>query len=352
MFTLFYRMIMRKDCILALFFTFILVGCVSEQIEILQNRTFAEVQQIAVKKKQNFCIVLLDTTDLTSKIYMERLNHESLEAVFNIMDMNLHQNEWYAQWLYSNSTPITCIFTPVGELIDIIPGASRKCFYCMEQVIKDSKMCMDLNYYNSFSLEKETLIPLLNDVFQCNRELQQGNDISEQIDVLSNVISYPYVLYLKMENLAKHDKFELAQLVATQLLGLDLEDVWEQEIYLDLLIAAKKMLDSDYDVRLEPQLECDKVIELDNCEIGKPKLFEIKVMNSGVTTLEIQEIQLSCSCVTLIGDEHYTILPGESQRVKFQFTIDKNEEVEREILLKSNGIYSVHRVKIIAKPSC
>lgn len=94
---MFYRMIMRRDCVLALFFTFILVGCVSEQIEILQNRTFAEVQQIAVKKKQNFCIVLLDTTDLTSKIYMERLNHESLEAVFNIIDMNLHQNEWYAQ---------------------------------------------------------------------------------------------------------------------------------------------------------------------------------------------------------------------------------------------------------------
>ena len=75
-------------------------------------------------------------------------------------------------------------------------------------------------------------------------------------------------------------------------------------------------------------------------------------MNSGVTSLEIQEIQLSCSCVALIGDEHYTILPGESQHVKFQFTIDKNEEVEREILLKSNGIYSVPRVKIVAKPSC
>lgn len=343
------KMMKKRHFMTILVISLILMSCTSRQNEILQNKTFSEAQKIAMEKNQNFCIVLLDTTNLTSRIYLERLKKNPIKTVFNMVDVKLPQNKWYGQWLYSNSVPITCIFAPSGELIDIIPGASHKCFNCIEQVVEMGKMCMGLAYYSNFSMNKEQIIPLLNDVFHCNLELQNRIDIEAQIDHLLSSVNYPYTVYLKMMNSVKHNKLDSAQLAAKQLLAF--EDAWELEIYPDFLTTAKGVINPNYDVRMEPRLECDAIIELDDCKIGIPKLFEIKIFNSGIAPLNIQEIQLSCSCVKLIGDEVYTIPPGKTQYINFEFTIDKNEEVEREIILKSNGVYPIRKIRIVANSS-
>ncbi len=342
--------LIQRNCLMTiLVIIFIFVGCSSRHLEVLYNGNFHEAQQIAMNRSENFCIVLLDTSNLTSKIYKERLVKNHIKTVFNMIDIRLPQNCWYGQWLYSISDPITCIFSPSGNLIDIIPGASRKCFDCIEQVVKTGKMCRELAYYNNFDMDKEQLIPLLNSVLLCKLDFEQGLNIELRINKLLDSINYPYIAYLKMMNLAKHSKHEAAQLVAKQLLAFD-NDL-ELEIYPELFIAAKGVIDSCYNSKVEPVLECVTFIELGDCERGVAKPFKIKILNSGNTPLEIKEIQLSCSCVKLIGDEMYTILPKESQYVNFEFTADKDEKVERYLILKSNSIYPMHKIRIVANSS-
>lgn len=341
---------MERNCLMTILATiFICFSCNSEQIEILHNKEFCEIQQMALNKNENFCIVLMDTANLTSKIYKERLEKSNIETVFNIVDIKLPKNNWYGQWLYSNSDPITCIFTSSGILIDIIPGASHKCFNCIKQVVNTGKMCLELEYYNNFSMAKERIIPLLKDVLECKFALEHNLNIESQINNLVDSIDYPYAVYLKMMNFIKHNKPEMAQLTAKQLLAFD-QDL-ELEIYPEFFIVANGIINPYYDPTTSPVLECETLIELKDCEKGVAKPFKIKIFNSGNTPLEIQEIQLSCSCVQLKGNETYTILPKESQYVYFEFTADNNEKVEREIFLKSNSTYPIHKIRVVANSS-
>lgn len=327
------------------FILFTFLGCSNRQKEILQNEEFRIIRQMAMDRNQNFCIVLSDTINSTSKIYQERLESSKIGTIFNIIDIKLSKNNWYKQWLYSNSDPITCIFTPSGKLIDIIPGASRKCFKCIEQTVKTGVTCHNLAYYNNFSIEKEQIIQLLNEILQCKLDVERGVNIESRINRLSNSINYPYIAYLKMMNSINQNKHETAQLSAHQLLAFN-NDL-ELEIYPELFTYAKGVINPDYDSKIEPILECETLIHLDKCKKGVARPFEIKVFNLGKTPLKIQDIQLDCSCVSLTDDKAYTINPQESQRINFEFTASKNEETMREIILKSNGIQPIKIINII-----
>jgi len=342
--------LIQRICLMAILgIIFISTGCSFRHLEVLYNGNFHDIQQIAINRNENFCVVLLDTSNLTSKIYKERLERNHIKTVFNMIDIRLPQNNWYQQWLYSISDPITCIFSPSGNLIDIIPGASRKCFDCIGQVVNTGEMCRKLVYYNNFSMDKEQLISLLSDILFCKLDFEKGLNIEPRINKLMDSINYPYTAYLRMMNLDKYGKHETAQLVAKHLLTFDSD--LDLEIYPELFIAAKGVIDSCYNPKVEPVLECVKLIELGRCEKGVAKSFKIEIFNSGNAPLEIKEVQLSCSCVKLIGDEMYTILPQESQYINFEFTADKDEKIERELILKSNGIYPMHKIKIIADSS-
>lgn len=341
---------LQSNCLMVLLtITLISISCSPGQTEIVHNGKYQEVQQIAMDRNENFCIVLIDTTNLTSKLYISRLENCNFSAVFNMVDIKLPQNNLYNQWLYSNSDPVTCIFGPSGKLIDIIPGASRKCFNCIEQVIKSGSMCTDIAYYNNFSINKEKIIPLLNDILQCKLDFERGQDIESRINNLSDSIDYPYTAYLRMMNLAEHNKLEAAQLVAERLLKFN-NDL-ELEIYPEFFTVAKGIIDPNYNAMIEPVLKCETKIELNDCKIGVAKPFRIKIFNSGSTPLLIHDIQLSCSCVELEGSEKHTILPEKSEYINFQFTADKDKKVEREIIIKSNAINPIQRVRVIADNS-
>ena len=129
------------------------VSCSSgHKTGITWDKEFHVVQRTALEKNQNFCITLIDTTNRTSQIYLERLYEHTPDAIFNLVNAEPGIANWYSQWLYSISTPVTCIFTPEGKLIDIIPGASRKCFRCIKEVAENGKMTRNLAYYNNFSI--------------------------------------------------------------------------------------------------------------------------------------------------------------------------------------------------------
>ena len=99
---------------------------------------------------------------------------------------------------------------------------------------------------------------------------------------------------------------------------------------------------------MEPVLECEDLIHLDNCEKDTARPFDLSISNTGETPLEVLDIQLDCSCVTLRGEKTYTISPHQSQNINFDFTANKEGQVVREIFLKSNSIRPIKRIKIIA----
>lgn len=322
------------------------VSCSTKQKNILQNEDFNVVLQKAIERELNFCIVLLDTTDLTSKIYMENLLKINKNIVFNLVYSDDKKSNWYKEWLYTNSTPITCIFTSTGRLVDIIPGASRKCFNCINNTIDKGLMCDDLKYYNNFSMEKNDVIPLLDEIIQCKFSVDKGVNVSSRIDSLLDSIKYPYITYLKMINSLNIEESEDAQSAAKQLLSYN--DDLELEIYPKLFSFAKGVIDPNYNSKIEPVLECQASICLDNCVKDVAKPFKLEISNTGETPLEILDIQLDCSCVSLNSEKKCIILPRESQTFNFEFIANKEGKLIREVFIKSNGIQPIKRVKIVA----
>ncbi len=326
-----------------------LISCNIKQKEVLYNQDFNVVKQVAIDRSQNFCVVLLDTTNLTSRIYLERLRDNAIQAVFNIVNLELPSSHWYKQWLFSNSDPVTCIFAPSGNLIDIIPGASRKCLRCIKQVVDTGTRCSELSYYNNFFLKKEQLIPVLDNILQCKYRAEKGLNIESQISLLLDSINYPYGVYLGMMNFVNHGEYEKAKLLAKQLLSFN-NDL-DLEIYPELQILAKGLVDPNYNSKAEPKLECVSQVLLSNCEKNVPRRFELEVNNSGESSLKIQEVQLSCSCINLVEEKTYIIPPHKSQNIKLEFTANKAGRIVREIVLRSNGIYPITRIKIVTNVS-
>jgi hypothetical protein len=58
-------------------------------------------------------------------------------TIYNIVDVNSVDNDWYMKWLCPVSTPLTCIFSSDGILIDLIPGISKESFLYSEEAIKN-----------------------------------------------------------------------------------------------------------------------------------------------------------------------------------------------------------------------
>ena len=313
------------------------------------NVDFSVIQKEAEEKQQNFCVILLDTTSLTSKIYEEYLRNSKMSGLFNFIDVWTSESEWYQQWLYTKASPITCIFSSSGILIDIIPGASRRCFKCIKEVMEDGKMCEDLAFYNNFSMsEKEDIIPLLNDIFQLKLNVDEKVDVSSKVQDLSKSIMYPYLAYLGMQNSAHCGNKEKAAFWARRLLSFN-GDI-ELEIYSMLFTEAKAIIDVHYDSKEEPYLICAPIIYLYNCRKGEKKPFSVNCINSGDKPLNM-DITLDCSCISLLSDSACTIQPHDSLLIQFEFMADDYKRIEREITIKSNAINPIKKIVIVANDS-
>lgn len=341
-----------KKCFTCTFYWMLLLFACEEhceQKEITWNVDFSSIRQKAEEKQQNFCVVLLDTTNLTSKIYEKYLEDSKMTGMFNLVDIWSERNDWYQQWLYTKAAPLTCIFTSSGNLIDIIPGASRKCFKCIEKVMSQGKMCEELAYYSNFPMDKKAIIPLLNEVLQQKFNMEKGMDVNNRIAALSNSIKYPYIVYLGMKNSMLLNREEKGKSWAEQLLSFNKE--LDLEIYPKYFSEAKSIIDINYNSSEEPYLNCPPIVYLEDCQQGVAKPFTVSCMNSGNKPLLINDVILDCSCISLLGDTVYTIAPQKSQRIKFEFIADDNGRIEREITIKSNGINPIKKIIVIANNS-
>jgi hypothetical protein len=331
----------------------LLTSCEKESQHLYRNHEINDVIELAKKERKPVCIVLLDSTFKASEIYEQRLSdqYEALttKAIFNRVDVNDRSNKWYREWLYPVSLPATCIFdlsSDTLKLTDIIPGATHECFDAINQCISKRK-ASELRYINRFSLEKNVILPALGSVFRCRTELDKHRDISREIEKTFEVIQYPYNWYLKALNAHEQGDDTTAIIAGNRTLAYDSPE--DMELYSDLYQEIKSIIDKDYHAENEPALTfaADSIV-LENCMLSVRRPFVISFKNTGKRVLKIKNIVLSCGCVTLKGRKEFDINPQNVVDVEFEFQADVQGEVEREIMVYSNGLIPIRKIQIKA----
>ena len=335
------RAVLATACLLGLS-----PSCTTPPQVVVEGMDFAALTEMARADGQSFCIALVDTTDITSQIYLRRLKETATPGRFNLVYKNFTKSNAYEQWLFSNAAPVTCVFSPDDRLIDIIPGASRKCFSCIGQVVRTGKMTQELAYYNNFGAEKQELIPLLDEVMQARLRLDRGEDATEELRKAKRQMDYPYLAYLDMQNALRNGCQARADSLAGRLLAC--EGDLELELYPELLIAALRTLHPERDIAREARLEAPSVVRLGDCVQGVPRPFRLPLTNAGQQSLSVEGIEMSCSCLELFDDMDFTLAPGETKELEMEFTADQEKRIEREIIVRNSGLFPVRRIRIIA----
>jgi hypothetical protein len=100
---------------------------------------------------------------------------------------------------------LTCVFSPEGDLVDLIPGATRETFLYSKEAINNLGPT-DFHWPNYFHRNKKELIPLLNNLLEQKEILNQGVYLSSGFSELVDSLNYPYSIYLKLAGeLMMHD---------------------------------------------------------------------------------------------------------------------------------------------------
>ena len=343
-----------KKIISILLFCFCLNSCFrNEPAPISFNKIFEEISSDASNKNKPFCVVLTDSMQTSSKNYIKSLNEEynylRSKAIYNIVDINCEENNWYLKWLCPAFLPLTCVFSNEAKLIDIIPGATRETFLYSKEAIHNA-VSTDFHWPNKFKNNKKVVIPFLNDVLEVKKYLDQGMYVPSKFYQMSDSLNYPYSLYLKLVGELMENDSISAKATAKSL--LEFETPSALEVYKDEFITAKKVLNPKFDINAEPNIRVDTtVIFLNGCIINEKVPIDIAIYNDGENPLKISKIYLSCSCLEHVdSDKEIIIFAKKSHVAKFYFTPEEDGEIVRDIYITSNAInIPILHIHILAK---
>ena len=346
---------MKLSCanILALFLMSILVGCGENHNlrNFYYNKSFEYIASISLMENKDFCIVLADFHEKSYSKYKSRLEKVidlyPRQVIYNFVDVNNLMSDKYIKWLAPISLPVTCVFSYKGRLIDIVPGMANESLLYVEKALENGEITQ-YHYPNRFNSNKEQLIPFLNNVLQCMRNLDQGIFLN-QYELLNESSDYPYYCYLCMIGEMLSGDTIKAQDFACRL--IEMENPYYLDIYRDEFVRAKKVIDPDFDISKEPILIVNsKNIDLPQCNLNEKVPFRLHIRNDGEKTLRIYKLFKSCSCLKQKKDiNNMEILPKDSIVVDFVFEADRQGKVTREIFVTSNAINeSIVYVKISA----
>ena len=339
---------------LSILITASMLSCSNKKNMMFYNLSYHDIHDIANVAEKPFCIVLTDSAQNLSKEYnlllKSKYNFLTDKAIYNIVDINLSENEWYIKWLCPVSIPLTCVFSVDGTLIDLIPGAARETFLYTEEAFKN-KEPTDFHWINHFGLNKKMAIPHLNTILRHKRFFDQ--DIyyaSSELEELVHSLNYPYSNYLKLVSELMENDTIASQETAKSMIAIS------TPYYLDLFkneyITAKQVLNPNFDIRNEPNIRVDNDrIILYNCELDKSTPVEIVVYNDGYQPLEISKIYAGCSCLRQLNFTDEFVIPAkESIILKFDFTPNVEGEISRDIYITSNAINKpILHVAVLAK---
>lgn len=346
---------MRTVSLTILFVCIVWISCSNPQkIPIYYDETFEDIYSLASKNKEAFCVVLVDSTQKLSQKYLLNLNNKHLlstdNVIYNMVDVNSSSNEWYMKWLCPISLPLTCVFSPEGVLVDLIPGAAKETFLYTQEALSNM-VTTKFHYPNRFNLNKSEIIPLLNQVLVYKRELDQGVYVPTAPEHSINSLKYPYPYYLKMiGELMEEDTVE-SKYVAKAM--IELENPYYLELFREEFIVARKTLNPSFDITNEPNIRINKNEVSFNVKLGENYPFLISIYNDGNRDLEIVKIFTSCSCLKQTEPmKKFVIASHDSTLVKFNFKSEEKGEIVRDIFITSNAINKpILYVKILANIS-
>lgn len=341
----------RKKIVIFSFYLYIMVStfisCKRKEIIILSNKAMIDIQHIAQQKNISYCVVIVEPSSRATEKYKEWLkNHPNLNgSIFNFVDINLPQNNWYKQCLLPMVYPLTCVFAPSGELLDIINGSTFESFSFLTQVIKEKKACLENDVANNFNLNKKDVIYAINKIIKCKISLDKGENIQEQILKTLNFIEYPYNLGLKLQNeLLYHldTKKTAAQL-------LTYKNTNNILIYSDLFLVAQQIITPNYNQNTAPSIYLNSdTFYINSCVLGQVYKFELNIKNPGKFPLTIFDIASGCGCLKFVGEKKNILPAGHKLCLPFELKPDVSGEIERNVYIISDAIDPLKQVNIKA----
>ncbi len=191
---------------------------------------------------------------------------------------------------------------------------------------------------NRFEMNKKRAVPLLNKLLEQKRYLDNGIYSKSDIEPLTDSLNYPYAVYLMLSGELMLNDTIASQSVAKEL--MELETPSSLDIFRTEFITAKKVLDPDFDIALEPNIRVNTTsIKLYDCIMNERVPLNLTIYNEGEKALKISKIHVSCSCLESVGEDSDIIInANDSLIAKFYFTPDIVGEIQRDIFITSNAI--------------
>lgn len=193
--------VVMKILLILTFFCVFQTSCQKQEVCVFCNLDIETMSSIAREKNQLFCCVLIDSLSDEMKLFNGFVNTNkqiSDKVLFNFIEVTDSCNFWYIQWLRPVSNTVSCVFSPSGELINLINGGTYESFVALKKSIVNN----DNEYFfpNKWNMAKDTIIPFMNEVLQCKIKYDRGEDIQRGIDNSLSVLKYPFNLGLKLAN--------------------------------------------------------------------------------------------------------------------------------------------------------
>ncbi len=314
------------------------ISCGSDP-EIHYNRSFEDISLIA--KEKPFCIVLVDHMQYLSGEYafilQEKHGGLAERAVYNIADIEAPGNEWYIKWLCPLSVPLTCVFSPEGRLVDLIPGMGEETFSNTGKALADMT-ATEYRWPNRFELDKARAVPVLNDVLQNRMFLSNGVFIKRQADAAIDSLSYPYSVWMKLSGQLMAGDTLSAKGTANDL--LELGTPYNLNTYRTEFLTAHKIADPGFRIDNEPNIRVAETrIDLGELPMNRMTPVDITVYNDGGKPLNISGIIPDCSCLRKLGgEEPVVVAPRDSVLLPFALAPSAEGDTRQEVLLISDGI--------------
>lgn len=345
---------MKYACSVILISLCLSAGCRKADDTIYRDKAFEEICQLAHEAGRPFCVVLTDSLQSLSREYADALGSRysrlTGQAVYCIADVGNPSNGWYLKWLNPHTLPLTCVFSPEGDLVDLIPGAARETFLYAEEAI-DGLSATGFHWPNSFKMNKPRVLPPLNGLLQYKRRLDRGIYLPADIDRVIDSLPYAYSVYLKLSGALLERDTAGARRAAQSLISL--ETPYIMDLYKNEFITAKKVLDADYDTGDDANIRVvEDTIRLNDRTTGTGTPIELPVFNDGLAPLVISKIHTSCSCLEQSNPAGGIVIgPRGSTILKFIFTPDVEGEIRRDIYIASNAVNTPIRHIVITARS-
>ncbi len=321
-----------------------------KELVILYDYSLEEVKTMAEQEDKAFCIVMSRPDCPPCVHYVQNLGElyrdMATTVIFNIVDISLPENKWYQQWLCSDANPTTCVFSRDGHLTAVVSGGLMPSFNCIKSSILGNSQCAAYFYEKNFPA-KSGAIAMLNTLLSCKLKLEDGEDISNEIETCLGKKSYPYSVFLKYLNEEKQGRHEEAVYWAKQFLSFN--NRIYNHVYGDLYAPIKKFVNPNYTPADDAVLSVVNEVRLERCQVNVPLRFSIKISNTGKSPMFLYDIGTSCDCIKLISASEQTLMPQETKIVDFEFTADTQGELSREITFISNATNSMEKIQVLAK---